>query len=141
MILSWFRSLIRESPYWIIKVPDLLLILISILRDLIPQVPWVWLELHWLIIIYFELILLLGLPADYVILLLLLIIFTYFDKIFAHLIPYFSPYTFIKRLMIITFDYFSSDFGCTLCYLIFMYLIFDIVLRLMIIWQLPHLII
>jgi len=92
MIFSWFRSLIGKFPDRIFLASTLLLVLISILCDLIPQVPWVWLELYRLIIIDFEVILLFLLPADYVILLLLLIISAHFHKVLAHFLPYFPPY-------------------------------------------------
>lgn len=55
--------------------------------------------------------------------------------------PIFSSLYNFELLSILTLDNFSSHFGGTMRDLIFMDLIFDIILRLMIVRQLPHLIV
>ena len=55
--------------------------------------------------------------------------------------PIFSSLYHFKLLYLLTLDYFGPDFRSTLCDLILMNLIFDVVLRFMIVRQLPHLVI
>jgi hypothetical protein len=58
---------------------------------------------------------------------------------FCPFLPIFSSLYNFELFFILTLDYFSPDFRGTLSDLIFMDLVFDIILRLMIVRQLPHL--